>query len=49
VTAVVDGKRRRPLLRCGSFGGDPKMPVRLRRWLEYAPELEADWDCLEHV
>ena len=49
VTAVVQGKRRRPLLRCESFGRDPKMPVPVKEWLADAPELEADWDCLRHV
>jgi len=50
VTAIVDGRKRRPLLRCNSFGkGPPKMRVALEQWLREAPELECDQDALRHI
>jgi glycogen debranching enzyme len=43
VTPVVEGDRRPPLLRCGSFARPAgKMPVSIDEWLEDAPELESN-------
>jgi glycogen debranching enzyme len=50
LTAIVDGQRRKPLLRCDAFGQDPpKVGISLRRWLDEAPELEAAWEALGHL
>jgi glycogen debranching enzyme len=50
VTPIAGGRKHRPLLGCDSFGKHaPKMPMSLEEWLETAPELEADWDPLNHV
>ena len=47
VTPVVDGKRRPPLLRCGSFHKHaPKMPMSLDEWLRDSPWLETDRPAL---
>ena len=50
VTPVVDGRRRRPLLRCCAFHDHaPKMPLSLGEWLEQAPELESGDHALERT
>src|SRR5581483_6770778 len=42
LTPVAEGRRWRPLLRCGAFHeGAPKMPISLDDWLDRAPELES--------
>src|SRR3954471_6171972 len=42
-TPVADGRRWRPLLRCGAFHEHAtKMPVSLDEWLDRAPRLETD-------
>ena len=47
VTAIDGARRRRPLLRCGSFGEpEPEMPMSVQDWLADAPELDADWQEL---
>jgi glycogen debranching enzyme len=50
VSPVVDGRRRRPLLRCGAFGRDaPKMPLSMAEWLDEAPRLEASSLPLQEI
>ena len=50
VTPIVDGQRRPPLLRCGSFNGPaPKMPMPLDEWLERSPEIVTDQRALERT
>ncbi len=41
VSPVVDGRRRAPMLGCGSFGAHaPKMAMSLDDWIETSPRLE---------
>jgi glycogen debranching enzyme len=43
VVPVVDGRKRRALLRCESFGKpEPEMPLSLQEWLAGAPALDTD-------
>jgi glycogen debranching enzyme len=50
MTPIVDGKRRPPLLRCGSFHDHAaKMPMTLDRWLRDAPDLRSDNAPLERT
>ena len=50
VTPIVDGARRPPLLRCGSFNGAaPKMPIPLDQWLERSPKVVTDHRALERT
>jgi glycogen debranching enzyme len=50
MTPIVDGRPRRPLLRCAAFHRHaPKMPMSLDEWIEDAPSLETDRDALGHT
>jgi glycogen debranching enzyme len=50
MTPIVDGSRRPPLLRCGSFGAHAaKMPLSLEQWLDRAPTLVADRASLPRI
>jgi glycogen debranching enzyme len=50
VSPVVDGRTKRPLLRCDSFGrAEPHMQLSLDEWLEQAPRLETDDEDLVHT
>jgi glycogen debranching enzyme len=47
---IVDGKRRRPMLRCGSFHRPAsKMPMSLEEWLDDSPKLITDHKALERI
>ncbi len=50
VSPIVDGDRRRPLLRCDSFHEHAaKMPMSLDEWLDDTPELETDHYALKRT